>query len=173
VQTREITKLAVLIAVGVALPYFFHVSGLPGQVFLPMHIPAFLGGFLLRSGGEAFLAGLILPPLNFLVSGRPVFPALIAMMFELGVYGLSTFLFYWRLRWGILSSLIVAMFLGRGVFLLSSWILFSLLGRSFGLIPLLQTLFIVALPGILVQLILLPFLAGALLKREKETLRFF
>ncbi len=172
-QTREITKVAVLIAIGVALPYFFHVSGIPGQVFLPMHIPVLLGGFLLRGGGEAFLAGLILPPLNFLVSGRPVFPSLVTMMFELGVYGLSAFWFYRCLHWGILSSLVMAIFLGRGAFLLSSWILFSLLGRSFGLIPLLQTLFIVALPGILVQLILIPFLAGALLKREKETPRFF
>ncbi|BER91447.1 ECF transporter S component [Atrimonas thermophila] len=172
-QAREITKMGVLIAIGVALPYFFHFTGIPGQVFLPMHIPVLLGGFLLRSGGEAFLVGLILPVLSFLISGRPVFPSLVAMMFELGVYGLSAFLFYQRLRWGILSSLVVAVFLGRGAFILSSWILFSLLGRSFGLLPLLQTLFIVALPGILIQLVLIPLLVAALLKSRKESPRFF
>lgn len=95
------------------------------------------------------------------------------MMFELGVYGLSALLFYQRLRWGILSSLVAAVFLGRGAFILSSWILFSLLGRSFGLLPLLQTLFIVALPGILIQLVLIPLLVAALLKSQKESLRFF
>lgn len=49
--------MGVLIAIGVALPYFFHFAGIPGQVFLPMHIPALLGGFLLRSGGRSLSGG--------------------------------------------------------------------------------------------------------------------
>ena len=47
--TRKITYGALIIACAVVLPQLFHLSGIPnsGAVFLPMHIPVLLGGFIL------------------------------------------------------------------------------------------------------------------------------
>ena len=156
-KAREITQVALLAAMGVVLPSIFHLSGIPGKVFLPMHIPVLLGGFLLRPQ-VALLLGLILPPLNFLLTGMPPFPNFIAMMFELGAYGFFSSLLYGRVGWGVLASLLSSMLLGRLVSILANWALFIALGVKFNLKILLQGLFIVSLPGIAIQLVAIPTL---------------
>lgn len=162
-ETRDLTRASALLAVGIVVPSLFHLLGIPGQVFLPMHLPALLGGFLLKSKAS-FLLGFVLPPLNFLVSGMPPFPNFLVMMAELGMYGLASSLFFRHLRWGVLPSLVGAMLLGRGVSILGSWVLFSVLGRKFGILPLLQSLFVVSLPGIVIQLVLVPLLVTLILR---------
>jgi niacin transporter len=166
-RTRDLTRASVLLALGIILPSFFHLLGIPGQVFLPMHIPVFLGGFLLGSG-ESFLLGVVLPPVNFLVSGMPPFPNFFVMMGELGVYGLASSLFFRRLRWGIVPSLFGAMLLGRAVAISGYFVLFAILGRDFNVLSLLQSLFVVSLPGIAIQLVAVPGLAALILRREKD-----
>ncbi|WP_438313794.1 ECF transporter S component [Candidatus Caldatribacterium sp. SIUC1] len=160
-HTRDLTKAAVLLATGIVLPSAFHLLGLPGRVFLPMHIPPLLGGFLL-SGDLAFLLGFVLPPLNFLVTGMPPFPGFLPMMFELGTYGLCTFVSSTRLRFGALPALVLAMLAGRGVSIVGNWVLFAFLGSGFNLLALVQSLFVAALPGIVVQLVLIPVLVKVL-----------
>lgn len=157
-RTRDLTRAATLLAIGIVLPSLFHFLGIPGQVFLPMHLPVLLGGFLL-GGGASFLLGVVLPPVNFLVSGMPPFPNFLVMMGELGIYGLSSSLLFHRLRWGILPSLVGAMLLGRGAAISGYFLLFSALGRSFSLLSFLQSLFVVSLPGIAIQLVVIPALA--------------
>jgi len=164
-QVRNLTRASVLLALGIVLPSLFHLSGIPGQVFLPMHIPALLGGFLLGSG-ESFLLGVVLPPVNFLVSGMPPFPNFLVMMGELGMYGLASSLFFRRLRWGIVPSLFGAMLLGRAVAIFGYFVLFAILGRGFNVLALLQSLFVVSLPGIAIQLVAVPGLTALILNRE-------
>lgn len=165
-RVRDIARVAILLAVGIVLPSIFHLSGLPGRVFLPMHLPPLLGGFLL-DGGMAFLVGFVLPPLNFLVTGMPSFPGFLIMMFELGTYGYLSFFLSKRLRWGILPSLVLAMLVGRGVSILGNWLLFLALGSELKFIALLQSLFVVSLPGIVIQLILIPSLVSILARWEE------
>ncbi len=165
--TRDLTRASVLLALGIVLPSLFHLLGIPGQVFLPMHIPALLGGFLL-GGGVSFLLGFVLPPLNFLVSGMPPFPNFLVMMFELGTYGLSSALLFRHLQWGIVPALLGAMLFGRGVSILGNWVLFSILGRGFSVLTLLQSLFVVSLPGIVIQLVLIPLLVTLILRWGRD-----
>ena len=47
-NVKKITVGGLLIALALVLPMAFHLTGVPqpGQVFLPMHIPVLLGGFV-------------------------------------------------------------------------------------------------------------------------------
>ena len=45
-NTRKIVLSALLIAIGVALPQAFHAIPNAGSIFLPMHIPVLVSGFL-------------------------------------------------------------------------------------------------------------------------------
>ena len=48
-KTRKITFGAMCLALSLLLPQAFHLIGMQqaGSVFLPMHIPVFIGGMLL------------------------------------------------------------------------------------------------------------------------------
>jgi uncharacterized membrane protein len=87
-RTRTLTGTALLIAMGVVLPFAFHGLPLGGRIFLPMHIPALIAGLLLGP-----VAGLIVgvgsPILSVAVTGRPPVPYLIPMVCELATYGVA------------------------------------------------------------------------------------
>lgn len=158
-KAQEMTKISLLIAMGVVLPSLFHLSGLPGAVFLPIHLSPLLGGFFLSSGRAAFLLGFILPPLNFLLTGMPPFPGFLVMMGELGGYGILVFFFYKKKRWSVFSSLFISLLGGRLISILGNWISMSLvLGKKFALLPVLHTLFVLSLPGIAIQMVLIPLI---------------
>ena len=158
-KSQEITKISLLVATGVVLPSLFHVSGLPGAVFLPMHLPALLGGFFLSSGSAAFLLGFILPLLNFFLTGMPPFPGFLVMMGELGGYGILVFFLYRKKRWGVFPSLLASLLGGRLISILGNWILIALvLGKKFSFLPVLNTLFVISLPGVAIQMVLVPLI---------------
>ena len=68
--SKQITTSGILIAVGIILPLVFHTFALGGPVFLPMHIPILLGGFLLTPL-FAVLVGLATPLLSCFLTGTP------------------------------------------------------------------------------------------------------
>ena len=155
-KTNKITTTAVLLAIGIILPTIFHATGISGKIFLPMHIPVLIGGLIL-GGRLGLLIGVLLPILNHLVTGMPALPFLYTMIFELGVYGLSTGLLYKKLHMNMIPSLVTGMLLGR----LASGIGFFLLtyittGKLGSLSMFLKGAFVVGLPGIIIQLILIP-----------------
>ncbi|MEN3185320.1 MAG: ECF transporter S component [Atribacterota bacterium] len=161
-----LTRIGVLLAVGIVLPVVFHGLGIPGPMFLPMHFPALLAGFLLPSG-SAFVVGLVLPLVNFLISGMPPFPVFIPMMVELGSYGALGAFFTRRLRFSTIVALILSLILGRVVFLLAQFgILGLLFGRKVSVVMTLQSLFVTALPGIIIQLFLIPILVKRISPKE-------
>ena len=46
-KTKDLVWAALFLAIGIVIPYVFHVTSLPGQIFLPMHIPVLLCGVIL------------------------------------------------------------------------------------------------------------------------------
>ncbi|WDC85415.1 hypothetical protein PL321_08820 [Caloramator sp. mosi_1] len=60
VKDKKLVLASLFLALGLLIPSIFHMSGLPGNVFLPMHIPVLLCGFIL---GERYgaLIGFITP----------------------------------------------------------------------------------------------------------------
>ncbi len=161
---------AVCIALCYVLPLVFHAFG-AGEVFLPMHIPVLLCGLLCGAGYGAF-CGIAGPVLSCVLSGMPSATGLISMVPELCVYGLASglvlrFVHTKNTYADLYLALVAAMLLGRvagGV----AKVLFYLSGMS-GMtalsMPLLaSTYFVQSIPGIVIQLIILPTLVFTLMK---------
>lgn len=166
----ELTITGLLMALGILLPLIFHAVNLGGQVFLPMHLPVILGGFYLSILPVALL-GLLTPILATLLTGMPPIPTVFAMMAELLTYVIVVSLLFNKLKWGVYPSLISAMILGRGVSILSNWIIIQLIsGKSFDFLSFLSVLFVVGLPGIIIQLVLIPLLVKVIPRKEPAKL---
>lgn len=163
-KTRRLVIAGLLLAIGIIIPMIFHSTGIAGTVFLPMHIPVLMGGFLLPPY-LALLLGMLTPLINSLVTGMPpLYPIGIIMIFELGVYGLIASLLYRRLSIPSIISLIVSMIAGR---IMAGLVVFIL--ATFFAVQLDPILFIIGgvttgIPGIIIQIILVPSLIHGIVK---------
>lgn len=168
-STQNLVLAALFLALGLALPFVTGQIPAMGQALLPMHLPVIIGGFVL-GGPMGLLIGFITPILRSLIFGMPpIFPTATAMAFELAAYGLLAGLLYRVLSKGTLRvylSLIGAMLGGRVVWGLVSLVLFGLQGRAFSWQLFTAGAFINAVPGIVVQLILIPLLVISLERRR-------
>ncbi|MEG0115171.1 MAG: ECF transporter S component, partial [Hydrogenoanaerobacterium sp.] len=130
-----------------------HLSGMPGgPVLLPMHLPVFLAG-LLCGGPYGAIVGAVLPILSTLLTGMPkMFPTMPMMTVELAVYGLV----YKKSKRGVLFALVCAMVAGRCANALA--LLFTGAVLHLTVPPAVSVLssVILGLPGIIVQLVLVP-----------------
>lgn len=170
IKSKDLSIAGLLIAVGIILPIAFHSFGgsMGGQIFLPMHIPILIGGFLLPLS-YACIIGAITPLLSFLFTSMPPIPTVFVMMAELFAYGLFTPFFHRKLKFGIYQSLILSMLIGRVISILSNWIIIgTIMGKPFGFTKVLYGLFVVGLPGIAIQLVLIPILVRFLLSRLEK-----
>lgn len=160
---RKITTGGLLVAVGILLPQVFHISGIPqsGNVFLPMHIPVLLSGFLIGPLWGLFI-GIITPIISSLLTGMPPVPRLYFMILELSAYGCIAGVL--SKRFHVYISLIFSMIGGRIVYGLSLLIAGSLLGIHVGKPVAALTATITGIPGIIIQLIFIPAILFALKK---------
>lgn len=162
----NLTLSAMFMAIGLVLPFFTGQIPQIGNMLLPMHIPVLLCGLI--CGWQYGLAvGFVLPPLRYVLFGMPVlFPTGIAMAFELATYGLVIGLAYSRSRWQCVISLyrcmILAMLAGRVVWGIAQVLLLGLSGSSFSWQMFMAGAFLNAIPGIVLQLILIPAIMVAL-----------
>jgi niacin transporter len=167
-KNRYLTISGLLVAIGILLPIAFHSFKLGGQIFLPMHLPVLMGGFMLP-WQFAGAVGLITPFLSFLFTSMPPVPGVFGMMAELFTYGLVTSVAYNKLRLGIYPSLITSMLAGRFVSIVSNWIIAAIImGKTFNFVKFTYGLFVVALPGIAIQLILLPILVKLIVTGSRK-----
>lgn len=162
-STKNLVFTALCIAIGLLLPSVFHLFG-AGSQLLPMHLPVLLCGFLCGVPYGAF-CGLVTPLLSSLLTQMPpLFPTAPAMMLELCTYGALTGLFYQKLRRNVYPSLIAAMLGGRIVSGLANAAFMGMSGAAYGFEMFLTASFVTALPGILIQIVVLPLLVLALQK---------
>ena len=165
-KTRKLISTALCAALCVVLPIAFHTIPNAGAIFLPMHIPVLLCGFL--CGWPYGLAcGMLGPVLSHLLTQMPPAALLPSMLCELAVYGLVTGLLYPRMRTrseaaAIYVPLLSAMVCGRLVNGALNALIFQA-GR-YSLELWLSASVTTALPGIAIQLVVLPVLLGALRK---------
>ncbi|MBU8933805.1 MAG: ECF transporter S component [candidate division Zixibacteria bacterium] len=161
-RTRIISHSALFLAIAVLLPVGFHTFGLAGRIFLPMHIPVLLAGFL-AGPWSGLVVGLLAPTLSYLLTGMPPTYAVPLMSMELAIYGFVAGITYNRLRLNIYIALILAMLLGRLMFAV------GLIGLGlFMELPYTAAQFIAGggalwsgLPGIMIQLVLVPVVVAA------------
>lgn len=157
---------AVLLAIGIVLPFFTGQIPQIGNMLLPMHLPVLLCGLLCgwQYGG---VVGFVLPLLRGLMFGAPaLFPNGIAMAFELASYGVLAGLCYRRTSGSpvadVYRALIPAMIGGRVVWGTVRVLLTGAAGAAFTWQMFLTGAVLNAFPGIALQLILVPLLAVAL-----------
>lgn len=165
-RTVKVVNGGLMLALGMVLPFMTGQIPAIGSRLLPMHIPALLTGYI--SGPlYGLLVGFIMPLLRTSIWGMPPMPQAIAMAFELGTYGFLAGLLYAGIKnkpMKIFGSLIGAMIGGRIVWGLASYILYGIAGSEFPMKLFFAGAFINALPGIIIQLILIPVLIYALEK---------
>ena len=170
-MTRRLAYGGLTVAMGVILPQLFHMVGgdMAGKTLLPMHIPVLLGGFFLGPvwGG---LVGLLTPAASCLITGflMPAPMMLPFMMLELAGYGMLTGLFFQKLRLPTFPSLLLAMLGGRTIYFLSLVTALQLLHLR---LPFAASAWasaagavVTGLPGIVVQMVVIPALLLALKK---------
>lgn len=168
-STNKLTVSALLISAGIILPVVFHLIGL-GKNFLPMHIPVIIGGFML-DWSHGLLIGLITPLLSALFTGMPPFspPIAIAMMLELAITGAFSGLFYRLFPGNIYIAMVTALLSGRMVWGIIGFLMLPLIGIKG--VPLLYPLgsgLISSLPGIILQIVTIPFILRAINKKDRN-----
>ncbi|HHU49605.1 MAG: ECF transporter S component [Caldicoprobacterales bacterium] len=162
--TLQLVLAALFTALGILLPAVFHPFGLAGSVFLPMHIPVLLCGFIVGSTYGA-LTGFIIPFLSNAFTSMPhLYPTAISMALELAAYGF--FAGFLSKRLNVFVSLVGAMLAGRIVMGFANFVLLGLSGDSYIFSTFITAAFVTALPGIIIQLILIPVLLYALKKTD-------
>jgi thiamine transporter ThiT len=164
-QIRRLTYAALYLALAMVLPFVTGQIPEIGSALCPMHIPALLCGFM--CGWPWGLAvGFIAPLLRSVLFGMPaLFPGAVAMAFELAVYGgMAGFLRRkLPLRKGMLYAvLLISMIAGRLVWGAVRVILAGLSGSSFTWALFLAGAVTNAVPGIILQLVLIPVLVAAM-----------
>ena len=164
-NTRKLVITALLVAVGLLLPFLTGQIPPIGSALSPLHIPVLLCGFVC-GGFWGALCGFILPLLrSLLFTMPPMYPAAIAMAFEMATYGLVTGLMYKRTPKGIagtLISLITAMLCGRVVWGIARYVLTFFGPSQFSVALFIAGAFADAIPGIILHIILIPIIVTAL-----------
>jgi len=163
---RTIPYCAVLIALGMVLPFLTGQIPEIGSALSPLHIPALLAGFTVGPVWGAICA-FVIPLLRSAIFGMPpMFPNACVMAFEMGTYaavgGMLYRSFPKRIGWVYLAQ-IAAMLAGRIVY----GVLFALFTMNNPEIHYTVTAFIVgcfvdAVPGIVLHLVIVPPVVAAL-----------
>ncbi len=159
---------ALFIAIGLILPFFTGQIKQIGNMLLPMHLPVLLCG-LICGWQYGASVGFILPIMRSLLFSMPVmYPSAVAMSFELSVYGLVIGVIYSLIKQkGIISvyvSLIISMLSGRIVWGVVMCFLLGLGSDGFTFTAFISSSFLNAVPGIVLQLILIPAIMFLLYK---------
>ena len=163
--TRKLVLAALFLALGLLMPFLTgQIPGM-GSKLLPMHLPVLICGFVC-GWPTGLIVGLIMPVLRSLIFGMPpLFPTAVVMSFELAAYGFAT---GWLRRVfpktnaSVYLTLILSMLLGRVVWGAASLLILGFAGRGFTWKAFMAGAFVKALPGIILQLVVIPVVIIAL-----------
>lgn len=168
-STKKLVISSLLLAVALLLPFVTGQIPEIGNMLLPMHLPVLLAGFIV-GGPSAMAIGAIAPLLRSVLWGMPVlFPKAISMAFELATYGLVSGIVYSNSKKdgkSVFIALITAMIAGRVVWGIVSMMLFGVMGKGFTMALFMTEAFVNAVPGIAIQLVVIPVIVSALKKSK-------
>ncbi len=161
-----LVRTALFLALAVLFPMIFHQFGMAGRIFLPMHIPVLLAGCICGPL-SGMIIGLLAPALSFALTAMPPSYAVPLMTIELSLYGLAAGLFYYRLRLNVYIALIISLILGRIGFAIGLLILGLFIELPYGVRTYFSISVITGLPGIIIQLVVIPPIVAAVMRRER------
>jgi hypothetical protein len=169
-RARELSLAGLLGALGLLLPIGFHMLGWAGKVFLPMHLPIVVGGFLLGAGTAASL-GLIVPLLSAALTGMPPFAPPVAplMSVELALKAVVVSLLYRRLRAPMWTALAAAFIVDWLVLAAAALAFASFLAIESPPLAYVLGVIVLSWPGTVLQIVGVP-LAVRVIKRRAPRL---
>ena len=158
-------KKMILAALFLALSYVmpFLTGQIPefGAMLCPLHIPVLICGFICgwRWG---LVVGFIAPLMRSAILGMPpMFPTAVCMAFELASYGFVTGMMHKilpRKKGYIYCSLLTAMIIGRIIWGVAMYVCMGLSGGAFTFTAFIAGAVLNAIPGIVVQIVLVPII---------------
>lgn len=158
---------AMFLAIALYLPFLTGQLRMMGNALCPMHLPVILCGFLCGPVYGAAV-GFVAPLLRFHLFGMPpLMPIGVAMSFELMTYGAVCGMLYGALpkkKNFIYIALLFGMLSGRVVWGVVTAFLYGISGKPFGLNMFVAGAFLNAVPGIVIQIVLVPLIVMAVKK---------
>ena len=156
---------AMFLALSYVMPFLTGQIPEIGSMLCPMHIPVLLCGFIC-GGPWGLIVGFVAPVLRSLIFGMPtLFPKAVCMAFELAAYGAVAGIMHKILpkkKVSIYGSLLIAMIIGRIVWGCAMYICMGINGGAFTFSAFIAGACTNAVPGIIVQIVLIPVLVMVL-----------
>lgn len=158
-KMNNLALASMFLALAYVMPFLTGQVPQIGSMLCPMHIPVIICGFVCGAPW-GLIIGFAAPLLRSLTLGMPsLFPKAVAMAFELASYGLISGILYRvfpKNKCYIYCSLIIAMITGR---LIWGAVQFACIGfdaTKFGFTAFWAGAVTNALPGIILQIIIIP-----------------
>ena len=157
---------ALFLALAYVLPFLTGQIPEIGSMLCPMHLPVLLCGFICGPVW-GLIVGLVAPLFRSMMTGGfpPIFPTAVCMAFELAAYGAVAGLLYRLLpkkKLYVYVSLLTAMIVGRLVWGAAMFVCLGINGGGFTFAAFLAGAFTNAIPGIILQIVLIPILVMVL-----------
>lgn len=171
-EIKKITLSAMFLALAFVMPFLTGQIPQIGSMLCPMHIPVLLCGFFCGPTW-GLSVGFIAPIFRSFVLGMPpMFPTAFSMAFELAAYAFIAGLLHNKLpkkKVSVYISLLCAMIAGRFIWgiVMFCWMGFD--SAKFGLNTFLAGAVINAIPGIILQIILIPILVISVNHTNRNT----
>ncbi len=164
--TQKLSLTAMFLSMGFVLPFLTGQIPQIGSMLLPMHIPVFLCALICGWRWSVPMSAL-LPLLRSLIFSKPnLYPEALAIAFELATYAFVVGILFERAKqkslWVLYVSMLAAMTMGRAVRGVVQLILLRAVGMAFPFETFLTSVVVVAIPGIVLQLVLIPAVMLAL-----------
>ena len=160
-KNKKLVLAALFLAMAYVMPFLTGQIPEIGSMLCPMHVPVLLCGFVC-GWSWGLVVGLIAPLLRSLTLGMPpVFPTAICMAFELAAYGALAGLLHRllpRRKPFVYVSLLVSMIAGRLVWGAAMFVCMGVSGKGFTFAAFLAGALTNAIPGIILQVVLIPVL---------------
>lgn len=152
---KKIIIAFVLFSFTVAIPSLFPAGSSFGKMFLPMHLTVLLAAYMV-GGPLAMVIGAVSPVLRHSIVGFPAMDVAMPMCFELAAYGLIAGELYSHSKKrgkSIVKSLVAALVAGRFIWAVTTDYMYTAAGKQFTFDMFITDAVINAIPGIIIQLI--------------------
>lgn len=170
-EIKKLTLSAMFLALAFVMPFLTGQIPQIGAMLCPMHIPVLLCGFFCGAPWGLGV-GFIAPLLRSITLGMPyMFPTAVCMAFELATYGFVAGFLHNKLpkkKVNVYVSLLCAMIIGRFVWGIVMFVCMGFDTSAFGLSAFMAGAVLNAVPGIVVQIVLIPLLVITLEKVIKK-----
>lgn len=158
-EIKKLTLSAMFLALAFVMPFLTGQIPQIGSMLCPMHIPVLLCGFFCGAPW-GMAVGFIAPLLrSFTLGMPPMFPTAFCMAFELATYGFVAGWLYKKMpkkKINVYISLLCAMLMGRLVWGAVMFVCMGLDVSAFGLQAFMAGAVLNAVPGIVLQIVLIP-----------------